>query len=400
MSQTRDTIRGILLIAGTSVGGGMLALPVLTSLGGFIPSLFIYLLCWIFMASTGLLFLEISLWMGGESNIISMAEKTLGRWGKVIAWAVYLFLFYCLTIAYIVGCGDLVANLFNAKIPEWVGSLLFVLFFAPFVYAGAHTVSRVNSFLMLGLAFFFLMFVIIGIPYVDPQNLTTRNWSLALIGLPVSFTAFAYQGTVPTLVNYMSFDIRKIRLSIIIGSFIPFITYIIWQWLILGIVPAYGPGGLAEALQNGDNAVQPLKNFINHPYVYTVAQFFAFFALVTSFLGVTLGLLDFLADGLKIKKTPLGKLALSLLIFIPTLFIAFLFPHIFLSALGYAGGFGCAILLGLLPILMVWAGRYHLGLTSSYSLWGGRILLGLLFCFVIFEIIVELTLTFWPGFPL
>jgi tyrosine-specific transport protein len=394
MSQTRDIIRGTLLIAGTSVGGGMLALPVLTSLGGFLPSLVIYLLCWLFMACTGLLFLEISLWMGKESNIVSMAEQTLGLPGKIVAWIVYLFLFYCLTVAYIVGCGDLVVNLFPHSISEWQGSLLFVICFAPIVFAGAHVVSRVNSYLMLGLAIFFCAFVVIGVPFVDPQNLRERNWTLALIGLPVSFTAFAYQGIIPTLVHYMSFDTKRIRFSILFGSAIPFIAYIIWQWLILGIVPTYGPGGLAEALQNGDTAVQPLKHFIDHPSVYIVGQCFAFFALVTSFFGVTLGLLDFLADGLKIEKTAMGKFFICLLIFIPPLAIAFTFPHIFLTALEYAGGFGCAILLGLLPILMVWSGRYRLGLKGPYALWGGRLLLSVLFLFVIFEIIVGLTLTF------
>lgn len=392
----KDVIRGTLLVAGTSIGGGMLALPVLTSLGGFIPSLFIYLLCWAFMACTGLLFLEISLWMNQESNIITMAERTLGWPGKIVAWIVYLFLFYCLTVAYVVGCGDLVANVFNHLVSEWVGSLLFVACFAPVVFAGAHAVGKVNSFLMLGLALFFCIFVIIGVPFVNLDHLKTQNWTLALLGLPVSFTAFAYQGIIPTLVHYMSFDTKRIRLSILIGSAIPFVTYIIWQWLILGIVPTFGPGGLAEAMQNGDNAVQPLKRFIDHPYVYMTGQFFAFFALVTSFFGVTLGLLDFLADGLKIKKDFLGKLGLCALVFIPPLLIAFSFPHIFLTALGYAGGFGCAILLGLLPILMVWKGRYHLGLKSSYSLWGGKFLLTFLLLFVIFEILVELKLTFFP----
>jgi tyrosine-specific transport protein len=91
--------KGALLIAGTSIGGGMLALPVESALGGFIPSVFIYLICWALMASTGLLFLEVSLWIEGESNIISMAQKTLGWGGQLVAWLLYLFLFYSLTMA-------------------------------------------------------------------------------------------------------------------------------------------------------------------------------------------------------------------------------------------------------------------------------------------------------------
>ena len=167
-------------------------------------------------------------------------------------------------------------------------------------------------------------------------------------------------------------------------------AYVIWQWLILGIVPVYGEGGLVQALQQGDNAVQPLKNFIHNPNVYIVGQFFAFFALTTSFFGVTLGLFDFLADGLKVKKEGQGKLLLTAAVFAPPLVIAVSNPTIFLKALDIAGGLGSALLLGLLPVLMVWAGRYRLKLPSNVWLPGGRVLMALMILFVAFEVGFEL----------
>lgn len=382
----KNTFKGILLVSGTSIGGGMLALPVLTSLSGFIPSMLVYLLCWFFMACTGLLLLEVCSWMRDEANIVTMAESTLGWWGKCAAWVLYLFLFYCLTLAYVVGCGDLVVEVSGDAIPEWAGSLIFVALFAPLVYAGAHLAGRVNVWLMLGLAVSYCAFVIMGFKHVRPELLLYRDWAHIPTAFPIAFTAFAYQGIVPTLLNFMHRDVQQTRKVIFIGSFIPFIVYVIWQGLILGIIPPHAPGGLVEALHCGENAVQPLKNFIQSPSVYIVGQFFAFFALVTSFLGVTLGLLDFLADGLGIKKNYAGKILLCLIIFIPPLLFAFTYPGVFLMALDYAGGFGCALLLGLLPILMVWSGRYYLGWPSTYQLPGGRILLTLLILFVVFEV--------------
>jgi tyrosine-specific transport protein len=391
MSKSGSVLGGILLVAGTSIGGGMLALPVLTSLGGFVPSLVIYLSCWLFMASTGLLFLEVAQWMEKESNIVTMARETLGRPGAWAAWAIYLFLFYCLTLAYIVGCGNLVVELFGGSIPDWLGPLLFILLFAPIVYAGTRVVGRCNAFLMIGLGLSFLLFVALGWQTVKPELLAYRNWKLSLIGLPIAFTSFAYQGIIPTLVTYFHHDIGKARKAILIGSFIPFITYVIWQWLILGNVPTYGPGGLAEALEKGQNAVYPLKYFIQDSRVYIIAQYFAFFALVTSFFGVTLGLVDFLADGLKIKKDAAGKGLLCLMVFIPPLCLALIYPHIFLVALDFAGGFGCALLLGLLPVLMVWSGRYIQQRSSTYALPGGRLTLVALTLFILFELVCEIT---------
>lgn len=394
LSKSGSVFGGALLVAGTSIGGGMLALPVLTSLGGFLPSLVIYLLCWLFMTCTGLLFLEVCHWMEGESNIISMAERTLGTGGKVFAWGIYLFLFYCLTLAYVVGSGDLVVQLSGGTLSEWTGSLIFIAVFAPFLFAGARVVGRLNVLLMFGLALSYVIFVFMGYGYVNTEFLVERNWSLSLVALPISFVSFAYQGIIPTLSSYMHHDIKKTRTAILIGSSIPFATYIVWQWLILGIVPTYGAGGLAETLASGNNAIQPLKTFIENPHVYVVGQYFAFFALTTSFFGVTLGLFDFLADGLKIEKNTQGKILLCAIIFIPPIMLASTSPHIFLDALEYAGGYGAALLLGLLPVLMVWSGRYRLGLKSTYSLPGGRWLLAILAAFVLFEVVCELGMTY------
>jgi tyrosine-specific transport protein len=188
----------------------------------------------------------------------------------------------------------------------------------------------------------------------------------------------------------MHFDAVKIRKAILIGSFLPFITYSIWQWLILGIIPLEGPHGLANALEQGENAVIPLKYFLESPSIYLIGQIFAFLALLTSFFGVTLGLVDFLADGLKVKKTPRGRLILSLLVFIPPLLIALRYPHAFLTALDYAGGFGCALLLGLLPILMVWSKRYKMKDHSHAQITWGRPFFLLLIAFIVFEIGIEL----------
>lgn len=381
-------IGGIFLVAGTTIGGGMLALPVLTSLGGFIPSLCLFAACWLFMACTGLLYLETAQWAPKDSNIITMAETTLGLPGKAAAWGVYLFLFYCLTLAYMVGCGNLMSQ--ALPIPDWFGPLLFTILFAPIVFAGARTTGIVNLACMFGIAVFFAAFLVLGYRYVQTNLLLERNWPMALFALPVAFTSFGFQGIIPTLYGYLDHDVQKTKKAILIGSAIPLFVYIIWQWLILGIVPAYGEGGLVEAMHKGDNAVQPLKVFIHNPNIYFVGQYFAFFALVTSFFGVTLGLVDFMADGLKVKKTKKGKFWLSLLVFIPPLVLAMLYPRTFLIALDFAGGFGAALLLGLLPIIMVWSGRYRLKLPESQMLPGGKFALLIMIAFVLFEIGFEL----------
>lgn len=389
MQYKGNVFGGALLVAGTSIGGGMLALPVLTSLAGFIPSFVAYFLCWLFMASTGLLFLEISQWMKGEANIVSMAQKTIGKGGKIFAWIVYLFLFYCLTVAYMVGCGNIILEISQLNWPAWTGPFIFAILFSPLILISTAWASHLNVWLITALALSYFGFVFLGFHYVQPALLNHSDWSYSLKVLPIAFTSFAYQGIIPTLASFMHHDAKGIRKAILIGSFIPLIAYTVWEWLILGIVPLEGVNGLRDALEQGQNAVHPLKFFLLNDSVYWLGQSFAFFALVTSFLGVALGLRDFLSDGLTIQKNIKGKIFLAILVLLPPLFIAVSYPHIFLIALDYAGGFGCALLLGLLPVLMVWRGRYLLHLPYQPQLPGGKLILFLLGTFVSIELISE-----------
>lgn len=380
-----------LFVAGTAIGAGMLALPVATASGGFLPAFVMYVLCWFFMMCTGLLILEVCIWMPKDANMVSMSKHLLGKKGKFLSWGLYLFLFYSLTIAYVAGGGGFFTALASDSISNSLGIILFVCLFAPIVYLGHKAIHGINFFLMLGLISAYVVFVALGWRHVNLDNLTSMNWVQGALALPIIFTSFSYQGVIPSLNSYMKSNARMVRWAIIIGTSIPFLAYVIWEFLILGIVPVEGPFGLLAAKAEGQTAVFPLKNFVQSHYIYLVGQFFAFFALASSFLGVTLGLVDFLADGLNWKSIGIRRVFLCLLVFAPPTCIALYNPSIFFTALGFAGGIGCALLLGLLPVVMVWIGRYKKGYAkSTQQLPGGKIVLALLAIFVTFELCIEI----------
>lgn len=380
-------LKGALLVAGTSIGGGVLALPVLTASAGFLPSVVLYVACWLLMAGTGLLFLEVSQWMRGEANILSMASYTLGSPGRWVAWVVYLFLFYCLTIAYMVGCGGIVGQLLPQDLPEWAGVGIFVACFTPLIWMTTCLAARLNLLLVIGLVTSYLAFVWQGWDRVEGARLLAADWGQWSAVLPIAFTSFAYQGIIPTLARYLDHREKTLRLSILWGTCIPLVIYIIWEALILGIIPLEGQEGLLAAGERGENAAYALRFFLSGSWLYWFGQSFAFFALITSFLGVSLGLRDFLSDGLQIENRGFArKSALVILtLFFPLLFALF-HPHSFLTALEYAGGIGCALLLGLLPIAMCWSGRYQKGFLFNQQLPGGRWMLSGLALFVFIEL--------------
>lgn len=382
---------GTLLVTGTSIGVGMLALPVATAEGGFFPALLIYFICWIFMLGTGLLILEACIWMPKDANLISLSKHLLGRSGKVACWALYLFLFFSLMVAHIAGGGNVVQQLSGNTLSSWTSIFIYLIAFSPVVYLGTLWVDRLNLLLMIGIITTYLLFIISSIAHIRVDLLLNAYWSKAWGALPIVFTAFGYQSLIPTLMSYMNRNVKKVRFAIICGTAIPFLIYIVWELLIMGIIPVEGVGGLKEALQKGQNAVAPLGQFVKNPIVLTAGQAFAFFSLTTSYVGIAIAFVDFLADGLQVQKKGIKKLGLCALVFLLPTVISLIDPTIFLHALNYAGGIGVALLLGAMPILMVWSGRYKLGHSLQHvQLRGGKVLLSLMMLFVLIEVAITL----------
>ncbi len=391
-------IAAIFLVAGTIIGGGMLALPVATGESGFFPSLIIMGACWLAMTLTALLYLEVTLWMETGVHVISMTSRILGSWGKWTAWFLYLFICYASLVAYTAAGGLPIAAsieaLFGVSVSKEMGVLIFMLLFGTSFYFGNKYVGKINGILFTAMVGAYIVLVGMGIDEVHPSLLTRVSWSGIWFSIPLFLTSFSFQTMVPSLTPYLKRNAKSLRIAIVGGTTLSLLIYLIWQWLILGIVPVEGDNGLAEALRRGEPATQFIAHHVNGYHIGLIAEYFAFFAVVTSFLGIGLGLYDFLADGLKIKEKGWGNVILVLLIIIPTLYCATNFERVFFLALDATGGYGDSILNGIIPVLLVWVGRYKLGLGGKKSnILESRILLSFLFVFylgvLLFKISVD-----------
>lgn len=386
-------VGAVLLVSGTTIGAGMLALPVTTGLAGFIPSLVIMTAIWLFMMLTAYYLLEVNLRLKGESNLISMMHKTLGRPGEVVSWITYLLLLYSLTAAYMVGCSQILADVLSGilpfEAPEWIWPVAIFLVFAIFVYFGTEVVDMLNRILMGCLIITYFSLIGLGCCRVNPPMLTHYDWNFLLPSISVVLTTFGYHIIIPTLTTYLEHDSKLLKRAIFIGSLIPFIIYLLWQFLVMGVVPVHGVNSLSEAAEKGLQVTFFLKTILASPWVGMAVRAFAFFAIVTSLLGVSLSLSDFLADGLKIKKTHWGKFFLIILTFVPPLLFALFYPQGFITALKYAGIF-VVILLALLPGLMAWCERYgsetdRSFIKSDFKVAGGK---GLLVFTILFSVLL------------
>lgn len=370
---------GILLIIGTSIGGGLLALPMATAGGGFFHSIGLFFFAWLIMTFGAFFILEVNLWLPEHTNMVSMAKATLGNGGRLITWIIYLMLLYALLSAYIAGGSDLVMRLFasmHLTIPQWLGGLIFVLIFGIIIHRGIRTVDRANRLLMTVKMGAYLLLVLLVIPHAQLPKLEAGQTRLLAGAVMVVITSFGYATVIPSLRTYFNSNVKALRLAVGVGSAIPLVCYLLWDLAVQGTIDR----GQLIQMSSSSHAVSDLTSALSAGKSHTIAStahLFTVICVVTSFLGVGLCLWDFLADGLRInKQKTLHRWQVTLTAIAPPFLIVVFWPGIFVKALAYAGVI-CVVLLMLLPGLMVWSGRYVKKTASGYRVWGGRGLLGL-----------------------
>jgi tyrosine-specific transport protein len=358
-----------MFIAGTSVGAGMLALPIKTYQIGFLPSLAAMLFVWSIMLASAFFMLEATLTQPKGSNLATIAQAAYGKYGKYIITLLYLALLYSLNAAYIASLNKIILSYFANKTVGSIISLSLFIGFLMFIFYGIKHMAAVNKILVLAL----------GIIYILAMLQLSNDVSFSLLShidqgflepLPIITTAFGYQIIIPSIADYCERNVTTIKKSIWIGSLIPLLIYIIWQICTLGVLPIDSAGGL-QAISQSDNPVVLLTASLkNHAYLIDFQELiknFTTLAVATSFIGVSVSLFDFCKDSFKTKQH--NNILISSLIliftFLPSIISSFYFPKIFISALEY-GGVLVAILLGLMPATLAIKLR---SIKSTQHLW-------------------------------
>lgn len=377
---------GMLLITASCVGAGMLGLPIQTGLSGFMPSIMAFLIVWTFMTISGFYLLEVNSWHPSQANLLTMISSSLGKTGRYICWFFYLFLFYALLVAYMAASGNILSHFLDTylkiKFEPYQATLLFVALFGLVIFRGTKIVDHTNRFLMFLKIGAFLLVLVLGAKFVIPKQLLYTDSHQMSTSIPILITAFGFHNMIPSLYSYMKGNTNKVKKSIIGGSLISLLIYLIWQAFILGIIPIDGQDGLKQALHQGKEASELLSQYVNSKSVGITVQLLGFFAILTSFLAQSLSLNHFIRDGLKLPKTPSTKVGTIVLTLAPPVILAISFPSLFYTALNFAGGICTVVLFGIIPGIMVWKGRYRRNNPQTKLLMpGGRLLIAAVITF-------------------
>ncbi len=387
------TLGSTFIVAGTTIGAGMLAMPLAAAGVGFGVTFILLVGLWVLMCYTALLLVEVYQHVPADTGLGSLARRYLGKYGQWLTGFSMLFLMYALTAAYISGAGELLAS----SLSQWLsttitptsGVLMFTLVAGSIVCIGTHMVDMFNRLLFSAKIVLLVVMLALMMPHIHQANLLTMplEKGLALSAIPVIFTSFGFHGSVPSVVSYLKGDLRKLRLVFITGSAIPLVAYIFWQLATLGAIDSATFSGLIASHSGLNGLLQAVREVVASPHVELAVHLFADLALATSFLGVSLGLFDYLSDLFQRSRKASGRIQSGLITFAPPLVFALFYPQGFVMALSYAG-VALAILALIIPSLLVWKSRQqHSG--AGYRVMGGTPLLALIFACGIGIIVIQ-----------
>ncbi|KLV08831.1 tyrosine transporter [Photobacterium aquae] len=381
-----------LIIAGTALGAGMLAIPMVLAQFGLVWGTLLMLFIWLGTTYAALLLLEASIKAGGGLGMNTIARKTLGKGGQVVTNGLLYALLVCLLMAYIIGAGDLLKKLLSGIGLEFTmlqSQIVFTVLAGLVVAAGTATVDKINRILFAIMVLMLAVTLMSLVPTMTVDNLmlATSDSKVALIKTSsVLFTSFGFMVVIPSLVTYNEGASHKqLRNMVIVGSMIPLVSYLLWLYAAMGNLNADQMVGFS----NVSELIAALG--AKHSMINAVLSIFTGLALLTSFLGVAMALFDQNVDMFRQNRA-----VTYVLTFILPLVGAVVAADQFLSVLGYAG-----IILVFLAVFIPMAmtmklrgqddSQFEVDASGAlYRVGGGQLALGLSFLFGCFMLAAEL----------
>ena len=392
-SRNPSIFGGAMIIAGTVIGAGMLANPTATSGVWFIGSLAVLLYTWFSMLSSGLMILEATTHYPRGANFDTIVKDLLGPvWSAVNGLSV-AFVLYLLTYAYIFTGGNLTAHALEQ--PLWVGQIIFTLIFSACVWWSVYWVDRATTILIGGMVISFLWAnggllasAQPGILLDTASGGQAHYWIYAGAALPVCLASFGFHGNVSGLFDYFKGDARKVARSLWLGPLIALLIYALWQFAVQGNLPRSEFGPVIAAQDNVAALLDALAGVAGSGLV-RVLSFFSYMAIASSFLGVTLGLLDYLSDLFGFDSSRAGRSKAAALTFLPPLAACLLFPTGFVLAISYVG-FAATVWTAFVPALLRYACRKKFGAGKGYHVYGGLWLMVWVFLFGVLNVLAQI----------
>lgn len=391
------TFGSALIVAGTTIGAGMVSMP-LTSAGmGFGYTLILLILLWALLSYSALLFVEVYQKAPRlDAGIATLAEQYFGMFGRVLATLSLVVFMYAILTVYVLMSSDLISTVLPSL--QQYGqeiSVAFTIFFAVFIIAGTGKVDFATRILFIAKLAALAILLFLMLPKVTMENLMALPLDKALLisASPFFFTSFGFHVVIPSINSYLEGDVKRLRIAIIAGTGLPLFIYILWQMATHGVLSQFEFTQILAQNPTLGGLIEAVTKITGSELIGWSVRLFSLFALITSFLGVALALFDCLDDLLKRVNVTAGRISLGLLTFVPTLFFA-LFYNDFLAVLALAGQMFTFYGL-VLPVGMAWRFRKQYP-DAAYNVIGGGV--GLLVALLLGLLIINVPFLIEAGY--
>lgn len=387
---------GIMVIAGTVIGGGMFALPVDLAGAWFFWGAFILIISWFSMLHSGLLLLEANLNYPIGSSFNTITKDLIGNKWNVISGATVAFVLYILTYAYISANGAIISETISMHSDGHVNPRIIgvctALFVATVLWFSSLAASRITSlFLGIKILAFVIVFgslffqvdysILSGVSGVNEES--RSFFPYIFMAIPVCLASFGFHGNIPSLIICYGKKKDKLIKSVVLGSFLALVVYLFWLYCTMGNIPRESFKGIIASGGNVDALVGSFLGTNQSGVIEFCLLVFSNLAVASSFFGVTLGLFDFLADLFKFDNSHSGRFKTVMLTFLPPTVLYLLFPNGFIYGIGGAGL--CATIWAvIIPAVLALKSRQKFP-NQMFTVWGGRIIPAVV---IIFGIVV------------
>lgn len=382
-----NILGGGLIIAGTTLGAGVLAIPITSAHLGFTTSALLMLTTCLIMGYAALLMIEIDVHLGEGLNISTASGKILGDWGRKLASFAMILLHYALLAAYASGGASLLKTVLTSQGLNldtiWLQTG-FTLILALFILIATKAVDYLNRCLFAFKIIFFIILLGVLLPLVNTTNLTSTSATFIPLyaAIPVFVTAFGYHGSIHSVVEYIGAEhSKRLIAAFIFGSLVAFSFYVIWQFVAIGALPLFGEISFETVFRNKNDVgtfISQLNQLNPGNTINWASNGFSLVAIATSFLGVGLGLFDFFLQKTRASNNFFGRIKSGLWTFIIPLIFAIYYPQGFIFALGFAG-VALTIIAIILPTLMILKLRKSKEYCPKYKAPGGNLPIKCLF---------------------
>lgn len=351
---------GTFLMIGAVVGGGILAIPIVSAQYGFLTTIMFIILSWGIMTKTGLYILELCMQCPEKFNsYYSIVGKFLGEKVRFITMLLFLWLLYFSLASYISGCVSIILSFLTSSHHPLLSyfniSLLYVLIFGCLIVISVKIIVRLNVLIVALKLGLLILAIASSSSFYSAFSLgaVTLHKAGAFSLLLIIINAFGFQFIVPSLVSYYGREKEaQFKGMLIASTSIVLILYIAWLCTIYAIIPLHGEYGLLSISQSQNQLKAFNASLMFHMHstwmIYLISTFESV-ALFGSFFCVSIGVFDFFMDVFKAKSRKL----VGMITFTPPLVLSLCSQNMYVYAMS-AAGYIAVILEIVIPI---WAKR-------------------------------------------